>query len=630
MAYWRNYRKFSAEACAVAYAESSDEETINKTQNGVHEIITENFPDNIINGLLVSTYSSSEDETMPDYCESKNECPLDSVKTFGDELASWSTKYQVQRAAVNDLLELLQKQGHALPKDARTLLGTPKEVVVTSKCGGQYIYFGLARGISQVLSKHPLAISDDLPLQLTINIDGLPLFKSTSDQFWPILGSFNNHDVFLIGLFYGKHKPDSLEEYLEDFLEELHLLEHKGITHDLKTFRVKLLCISCDAPARSFLKVIVGHTGYFSCERCEIRGTWEGRVVFNSADISTLRTESAFAKCSYENHQKGRTPLINHGISCINGFALDYMHLVCLGVVKRILHFLKNGPRHCKLSSGQLSRISENLLTLRGKMPSEFARQPRSLTELERWKATEFRQFLLYTGPIVLKGVVSHKLYQHFLALSIAISIMLDSNADRRNSYLDYSRQLTQFFLRNCAAIYGETFAVYNVHGLLHLHEDVRNFQCSLNELSCFKFENFLQKLKKLVRSGQNPLVQVAKRLSEVNSSNPKSVHKKRFTVISTKLKDSCFLLESGNYAFVKEVRDDGRVVCNVLSQRETNNFYRIPAESKLFGISYVNDLTLATKRCLLETDELLSKVTCLPVDGGYLLTPLRHEVERC
>ena len=173
MAYWQNYRKFSAEACAVAYAESSDEETINKTQNGVHDISTKNSPDNIINGLLVSTDSSSEDETMPDDCESKNECPLDSVKTFGDELASWSTKYQVQRAAVNDLLELLQKQGHALPKDARTHLGTPKEVVVTSKCGGQYIYFGLARGISQVLSKYPLAISDDLPLQLTINIGGL-------------------------------------------------------------------------------------------------------------------------------------------------------------------------------------------------------------------------------------------------------------------------------------------------------------------------------------------------------------------------------------------------------------------------------------------------------------------------
>ena len=82
-------------------------------------------------------------------------------------------------------------------------------------------------------------------------------------------------------------------------------------------------------------------------------------------------------------------------------------------------------------------------------------------------------------------------------------------------------------------------------------------------------------------------------------------IHKQRFTVISMKLKDSCFLLESGNYAFVK-VRDDGRFVCNVLSRRQTNNFYKIPAESKLFGISYVNDLTQATKRCLLEKDQLL------------------------
>ena len=421
-----------------------------------------------------------------------------------------------------------------------------------------------------------------------------------------------------------------MEEYLKDFLEELDLLQLEGITHDSKTYRVKLMCFSCDAPARSFLKVIVGHTGYFSCERCEIKGTWEGRVVFNCADVSTLRTEEAFVNCSYKKHQKGRSPLINHGVPCINGFTLDYMHLVCLGVMRRILHFLKNGPRQCKLSSGQFSRKSENLLALRGKMPSEFARQPRSLNELERWKATEFRQFLLYTGPIVLKGVVSNKLYRHFLALSIAVSIMLDGNADRRNSCLDYAQQLMQFFVKNCIAIYGETFAVYNVHALLHLHEDVRHFQCSLNELSCFKFENFLQKLKKLVRSGQNPIVQVAKRLGELSSSNPKSVVKQSFTVVSTKLKDSCFLLSGEKYAFVKEVRDDGRFVCCVLPQRQTDNFYEIPVESKLFGISYLKDLTKATKRCLLEKDELLSKVTCLPVDGGrYLLTPLRHEIER-
>ena len=114
------------------------------------------------------------------------------------------------------------------------------------------------------------------------------------------MGSFDDHDVFLIGLFYGKSKPDSLEEYLKDFLEELDLLQLEGITHDSKTYKVKLMCFSCDAPARSFLKVIVSHTGYFSCERCEIKGTWEGRVVFNCADVSTLPTEGAFVNCSYK------------------------------------------------------------------------------------------------------------------------------------------------------------------------------------------------------------------------------------------------------------------------------------------------------------------------------------------
>lgn len=64
-----------------------------------------------------------------------------------------------------------------------------------------------------------------------------------------------------------------------------------------------------------------------------------------------------------------------------------------------------------------MSDISMKLQSLSGKLPSEFARQPRSLFEVERWKATEFRQFLLYTGPVVLKGIVTDTMYDHFLCL---------------------------------------------------------------------------------------------------------------------------------------------------------------------------------------------------------------------
>jgi hypothetical protein len=86
----------------------------------------------------------------------------------------------------------------------------------------------------------------------------------------------------------------------------------------------------------------------------------------------------------YENHQRQASPLIANGISCIHRFPLDYMHLVCLEVTKRLLHYLKSGPKE------YIAQISETLVSLHGNMPSEFAQQPRSLKELDWWKATEY------------------------------------------------------------------------------------------------------------------------------------------------------------------------------------------------------------------------------------------------
>ena len=44
--------------------------------------------------------------------------------------------------------------------------------------------------------------------------------------------------------------------------------------------------------------------------------------------------------------------------------------------------------------------------TLSGTLPREFAWQPQSLSEYECWNATEFRQCLLYTGPLVLHKIL--------------------------------------------------------------------------------------------------------------------------------------------------------------------------------------------------------------------------------
>lgn len=39
-------------------------------------------------------------------------------------------------------------------------------------------------------------------------------------------------------------------------------------------------------------------------------------------------------------------------------------------------------------------------------MPCEFARKPRKLDDISRWKATEFRTFVLNIGTFVTKSVL--------------------------------------------------------------------------------------------------------------------------------------------------------------------------------------------------------------------------------
>ena len=169
------------------------------------------------------------------------------------------------------------------------------------------------------------------------------------------------------------------------------------------------------------------------------------------------------------------------------------MHLVCLGVVKHLILFWKEGPRGpYRLSAAQLSQISNKQEEMTGLFPSEFVRQPRGFDEVKRWKATELREFLLYSGCVVLKDNLTHEYYKHFLMLSLAMRILLDENENVRSHYLTYARDLLRCFVARCQELYGNTFTVYNVHGLLHLWEDSNFFKKPLDEISSFSFENYL------------------------------------------------------------------------------------------------------------------------------------------
>ena len=221
--------------------------------------------------------------------------------------------------------------------------------------------------------------------------------------------------------------------------------------------------------------------------------------------------------------------LVRFGFDCIQQFPLDYMHLVCLGVVKRLLLVWKEGSRPFKLSAGQLLVISDSLSNMKGKFPSEFARQPRGIEEVRKWKATEFRQFLLYTGPIILKNILAKQYYEHFLSLSLAFRILLHSDDIKREHLKGYANDLLRYFVGKARELYGDTFTVYNVHSLIHICSDMEYFQCSLDEISAFPFENHLQVFKKIIRKSQNPLGQIIRRVAELDNHCVKLCSKKNF-----------------------------------------------------------------------------------------------------
>ena len=81
-----------------------------------------------------------------------------------------------------------------------------------------------------------------------------------------------------------------------------------------------------------------------------------------------------------------------------------------------------------------------------------------------------------------------------------------------------------------------------NVHSLLHLADDVA-VHGALDKFSAFPFENYLQKLKRFVRSGKNPIVQIARRLSE--SSNHHGQAAANDVLISAKKPNNGYFLNN-------------------------------------------------------------------------------------
>ncbi len=467
-------------------------------------------------------FSDASDDTDSERNEYENEAADEYCTEFDihDKLCFWATSYNISQAAFTALLHILWLAGLDVPQNARTLLETPEDTPVKQIAGGNYYHFGIANGILASLRQNACLTGAMITnLSLNIDVDGLPLFHSSNVQLWPILGSIAGlakANVFVIGLFAGSSKPANIAVYLSEFVFDMKQLIQTGITYLNRHYTININAIICDAPARSFIKCIKGHGGYNACERCIQEGKYIDHRMTYPELHTDLRTDADFRTQKDDDHHlpNVRSPLLELNIGLVSHCALDYMHLICLGIVKRLISLWIKGNLQYRLPASVVNNISGNLIRMRSHMPREFARQPRSLIEYKHWKATEFRQLLLYSGAVVLRDVLPLNMYNNFVCLSVAMICMLRPEFASNLQYCDYAEKLLINFVTNFAAIYGAGNVVYNVHSAIHLAQDSRKFG-SLDGVSAFPFENFLGQLKKMVRRPQNPISQVVRRIYE-------------------------------------------------------------------------------------------------------------------
>ncbi|KYQ48397.1 hypothetical protein ALC60_12559 [Trachymyrmex zeteki] len=285
------------------YNEDNSSQLIDEVDNvdstdEINNIESEREIDNLESDNEIENFELTDNSEPADQIENENQ-NLKNFKKFKEDLGIWSIECNIPQTVLSKLLIILHKHTD-YPFNTKL---NPREI--------EYHYFGLERALNMILDEHIKYGGLINTLDILVNIDGLPIYKSGVSSLWLILCSSTVvKSVYVVDAF---------------------VMEKK--------IEIKLHALVCDAPAKSFILGVKNHNGYYSCTKCTIEGKYvNGRVCFSIKDTNpSLRTDEDFLNNKYEDYQIVETILSKiPKFGPITDVPLDYMHLVCLGVMTNI------------------------------------------------------------------------------------------------------------------------------------------------------------------------------------------------------------------------------------------------------------------------------------------------------
>lgn len=290
--------------------------------------------------------------------------------TLEEDIKDWVLKYHPSVKSTSALLHILKKFCPEIPLSLKTIAGARQMVEKKIVEPGSYFHIGIVENLMKI--KDLIEKEKIKKIVLDIGIDGLPLFKSSAIGLWPILGRIVNMPmvkVFLIGSYVGKQKPVDVNLFLQDFVTEMAQLNENGLELISSTIKVEIRAFLCDAQARSFVCGVKGHNSLNGCSKCEQKGVSVSRVTTFSTSLGHLRSDNDF-KCRLDQnfHQPKFLMEINNlehiNIKMITQFPLDVMHLIDLGVMKKMLLHLLQSKTTESISSISKQKMSSFLTSL--------------------------------------------------------------------------------------------------------------------------------------------------------------------------------------------------------------------------------------------------------------------------
>ncbi len=325
--------------------------------------------------------------------------------------------------------------------------------------------------------------------------------------------------LLLAGVWLGPVKPD-MSILLKPILERIHTLYEKGISISTpagpKCLRAKLLCCVFDLPARAMALNLSQWNGRYGCTHCVDEGTQVSHVrLYLPGDTHSARSEKHTLECARSASSslpvfgvKGISELSPY-INIVKDTTIDYMHAVLEGVAKTMLRKFWLCGKYKDYRFYLFKEIKQiDKVLLRIRPPHEFRRTPRSLEKTHKyWKASELRAWLLfYCIPILFKFLPCD--YLHHLNLLVkAVHIHIICYRD-----LSTAENMLTVFYKKIVDLYPQEICTMNVHSLIHLVQNVRNFG-PLWAYSCFGFENMNGHLKKHCHGTRNVLPQLVRNL---------------------------------------------------------------------------------------------------------------------